>query len=72
LVFKLYGLSNQDQEAELSKLMKQSKEWPEPEPLSRLKVPVLEYFITANIPNYIFDSGTGLIKAENFPNSAKK
>lgn len=72
VVFKLYNLSLSELEVELVKLVKQSEEWGDPEPLSKFKLPVLDYSITANTPNYIFNSGTSFVKAENFPNSAKK
>ena len=33
---------------------------------------MLQYSININIPNYLFNSGTGFIKAENFPSSSRK
>ena len=56
----------------MTRLFKQTQEWPEAEPLSKFSLPVLDYSINASTPNYLFNSGTGFIKAENFPNNVKK
>lgn len=56
----------------MERLFKQSEHWPEPEPLSNLTLPVLDYHLNALVPNYLFNSGTGFIKAENFPSSNRK
>ena len=48
----------------------QSKKWPDPEPLSQYKVPVLDYELDVEIPNYVYDfSGSSVVKVDNMAHS---
>lgn len=43
LVFKLYNLPVSELQSQLLKLLSQIQDWPAPEPLSKLSLPVLDY-----------------------------
>lgn len=73
LVFKLLPLPEDQLQLNLEKLQQQSQKWPEPEPLVSYILPVLDYQIPVDIPNYIYDlSGSALIKVENYSSSKQK
>jgi hypothetical protein len=57
----------------LQRTKEQSDKWPEPEPLTSYILPVLDYQIAVDIPNYIYDfNGASLIKVENFQSTSRK
>lgn len=43
LVFKLFSASEAELRVEIERVMEQSRGWPQPEPLSKLSLPVLDY-----------------------------
>jgi hypothetical protein len=62
-VFKLLALDEEQLQQELLKVKGQSEKWPEPEPLTSYILPVLDYQIAVDIPNYVYDlNGASLLK----------